>query len=95
MNVARDPRKLPPGMRCYNCNEFGHLARDCRKPPRRPASTDQTRGRYRTKSLHLLEDVDEGDDEYHGDEEPDAEGEYDPEVFRLNDTEYDPQQPDE
>src|ERR1700761_1769440 len=35
MSVARDPRKIPPTLRCYNCNEVGHLERDCPKPQRR------------------------------------------------------------
>ena len=30
MNVACDPHQ--PLTQCYNCNEFGHFAWDCRKP---------------------------------------------------------------
>ncbi|KAI0267434.1 hypothetical protein BC834DRAFT_871267 [Gloeopeniophorella convolvens] len=35
--ALRAPR-LRSTTRCYNCNEPGHLARDCRKPLRRPTS---------------------------------------------------------
>jgi hypothetical protein len=90
MSVSRDPRKPSPTVRCYNCNLFGHLARDCRKAPRRATPAPVPRERFcRVKSMHLLEEESEG--------EEDADGEYEPEGFDPegnNSEEYDPQKPD-
>ena len=86
MTVAQDPCKAPPTVCCYNCNEFGHLARDCTKPQRRQTPATDTkyfRGQLRPmKPLHLFEDIEE-EKGYVSDKED----EYVPE-------EFDPDEPD-
>ena len=62
MNQSRDPRPVPPGTRCYNCNSFGHFSRDCKKPAayRRPIAGNSRvlpRDRLqRPAQLHHLEE---------------------------------------
>jgi hypothetical protein len=91
MSVGRDPRKPPSTVRCYNCNLFGHLAHDCRKAPRRATPVPAPREHFRrVKSMHLLEEEGER-------EEEDVDGVYDPEEFdpgEENAEEYNPHKPD-
>ena len=73
MAVARDPRKTPSTICCYNCNEFGHLAWDCQKPQhcQTPSTENRSfRGHPQLmKPMHLFKDIEEGsyassDEEY-------------------------------
>ena len=63
MAVAWDPHKMPSTIRCYNCNEFGHLVWDCWKPQchQTPSTENRSfRGRpWLTKPMHLFEDIEE------------------------------------
>ncbi|KAN0139598.1 hypothetical protein V8E53_002627 [Lactarius tabidus] len=91
MSVGRDPRKPPSTIRCYNCNLFGNLARDCHKAPCRATPVPAPQECFRrVKSMHLLKEEGEREDE-------DVDGVYDPEEFdpgEENAEEYDPHKPD-
>ena len=71
MASSRNPQQIPMHPRCYNCNGYGHIARDCRKDSRRPVPGLQcARERsVRPEQLHLFEEgeIPEGPE---GTEEP-------------------------
>ena len=93
MMQSRDPRKPPASARCYNCNELGHLARDCRKPLRRSTSGSEgrvTNGRTRqSKPLHLFEEVEEELEQGEYTAEEDVAEEHTP--CKYTPEEYDPE----
>lgn len=109
INISCDPCKPSHSVRCYNCNLFDHLARNCPWPPRwtpsGPVSTGRTYHPGHTlhpKSFRLIEEIGEVDGE--GKEEVDEE--YHQESFDPNSnsnsstrsstfpTEYDPRELD-
>ena len=98
MNQSRDPRRPPGVIRCFNCNESGHFARDCREPPKRQTRGTENRtapvaGRGRTtRPLHLFEEAEESElpeEETQSNQEAEEyqdEEEYTPEAFDADRT---------